>query len=350
VLVLAHSPYGLARGRQLLGSRPDTVIAGPGLGVDGPRDAARLVLGVRPRCVYLADVGKITAAGWTAARAIRARVAVDTGDAAYALARSTGSHTGLGAVGVWAGERTLLHHSDLVVVRAPEHRPLLPLSRRVVVAPDLAPSGCRPGDAAAAKRERRLTGRYVVGLVGSIKYARRLDLAYGWDLLEALALLPEQVRGLVVGDGDGLEWLQAKAIALNVADRVTFAGRIAPSEVAATVAAMDVAISTQSNDRVGMVRTTGKLPLYLASGCPVIASHVGPAARILGPEGWTLRYDGVVDRTYPQRLAARVHEWSRDGLTARRKARAVELYAQHFPEAEIVARVVEAVDALAGTP
>ena len=35
---------------------------------------------------------------------------------------------------------------------------------------------------------------------------------------------------------------------------------------------MDVCISTQSNDLVGMVRTTGKLPLYLAYGKYVIAN------------------------------------------------------------------------------
>src|SRR3954451_1836814 len=75
---------------------------------------------------------------------------------------------------------------------------------------------------------------------------------------------------------------------------------------------MKMAISTQSNDLAGQVRTTAKLPLYLACGCPVIATDVGEAAALLGPHGWTLPYAGVVDRSYPPRLAAAIEAWRGD--------------------------------------
>ena len=68
---------------------------------------------------------------------------------------------------------------------------------------------------------------------------------------------------------------------------------------------MDICLSTQTNDVVGNVRTTGKLPLYLASGRFILASKVGEAARVL-PKKMLVEYDGVKDETYPAKLAARI--------------------------------------------
>jgi glycosyltransferase involved in cell wall biosynthesis len=110
---------------------------------------------------------------------------------------------------------------------------------------------------------------------------------------------------------------------------------------------MDAAISTQSNDAVGAVRTTGKLPLYLACGCPVLASHVGEAARLLGPLGWTIPYDGTVDRSYPERLAQAVDRWAADpaGTPARRE-QALSVYREAFDPEPVRARVWGVVDEL----
>jgi hypothetical protein len=56
---------------------------------------------------------------------------------------------------------------------------------------------------------------------------------------------------------------------------------------------------------VGHVRTTGKLPLYLASGLYVLASDVGEASLVL-PREMRVPYAGSFDPAYPQRLAERV--------------------------------------------
>jgi hypothetical protein len=63
----------------------------------------------------------------------------------------------------------------------------------------------------------------------------------------------------------------------------------------------------------------------------VLASHVGEAARLLGPLGWTLPYEGVLDRSYPARLAAAIETWRLDpnGKAARRQA-ALALAASAF--------------------
>ena len=134
---------------------------------------------------------------------------------------------------------------------------------------------------------------------------------------------------------------------LGVADRCRFAGTVPATEVAEWVGAMDVAVTTQTNDPVGAVRTTGKLPLYLACGCPVLASDVGEAHRLLGPLGWTIRYDGTVDPGYPPRLAEALEELRSDPSELdRRRRQAVELHREHFDRHVIRARVRAVVSTL----
>jgi glycosyltransferase involved in cell wall biosynthesis len=66
-------------------------------------------------------------------------------------------------------------------------------------------------------------------------------------------------------------------------------------------------LSTQTNDLVGQVRTTGKLPLYLATGRYILASRVGEAALVLDEE-MLIEYENVKDLEYPQRLAQRIQQ------------------------------------------
>jgi glycosyltransferase involved in cell wall biosynthesis len=174
--------------------------------------------------------------------------------------------------------------------------------------------------------------------VGSLIFSRRLRICYGWDLIEALAHTAHEVVALIVGDGSGLEFLRARADELGVADRCRFVGRVPTDQVGRYVCAADVAVSTQTNDLVGRVRTTGKLPLYLACGRPVLASHVGEAARLLGPLGWTIPYSGVVDRSYPKRLAEAVELWRGDpGGAEGRQAIALKLAESEF-DVEVMRR------------
>jgi glycosyltransferase involved in cell wall biosynthesis len=338
ILVLGHSPYGRERARQLLRDAGGVEIV-EAEGRLPVRTALRAVLRRRARTVYLVDVGNSTVVSALAARVRRRRVVVDTGDAAYALARSTGGRSFLGLVTVRVGEQLVLRCAHHVVVRGHAHVALLPSARATVI-PDVAPEGVERRDGRGVRDRHGLGDSFVVGLVGSIVHAPRLGVAYGWDLIEALPLTDGSVRALIVGDGTGREGLERRARALGVHDRCCFVGRVSGAEVASYIGAMDVAISTQSNDVAGAVRTTGKLPLYLAAGCPVLASHVGEAARVIGPLGWTLPYDGVVDPGYPRRLAAAI-ECRRVDPTWRTDARelAAEAAAVHFDASEMRARL-----------
>lgn len=300
----------------------------------------------RARVVYLIDIGVSTTIAAIGARVLRRRVVVDTGDLAYELARSVGGRSRLGLAAVWLGERAALSSASHVVVRGTEH--LSHVGQPATFAPDLPPPSARPLPAEDTRRGLELEDAFVVGLVGSLNWAQRLGTTYGWDLIEALPYTPPQVTALIVGDGSGRARLESRARVLGVEQRCRFLGSVPSRDVVKWVSAMDAAISTQTNDAVGAVRTTGKLPLYLACGCPVLASDVGEARRLLGPLGWTIRYDDVVDEEYPRRLAAAIRRWADDPEgAADRRRQALDIAATAFDVGAVRARVQAAVEALA---
>jgi glycosyltransferase involved in cell wall biosynthesis len=199
-----------------------------------------------------------------------------------------------------------------------------------------------PVSAEKLRGELGLDGGFVVGLVGSLILSPRLGVSYGWDLIEALARTKGRVLALVVGEGSGRAALEARARALGVEERCRFVGRVEPFRVAAYVCAMDAALSTQTNDLVGRVRTTGKLPLYLTCERPVIASHVGEAARLLGPHGWTIPFSGRLDRSYPDRLAERIETWRAEPeAVPARRALAARIAAAEFDPVTMRSRLRE---------
>lgn len=344
VLVLAHAGPAVERAQQVYGGYEDSEV----IALSGVRSLRPLVMGLlrrQRRVLVIVDIADDTTVAAAAARSRRIPVVVDTGDLVYELERSRGARSRIGLSLVWLGERVALAAAAHVVVRGTEHASLLG-STPVTFAPDLAPANAKPESGARVRRELGLEG-LVIGLVGSINRAPRLGIVYGWDVVEALAHTDPSVSALIVGNGPGLSELERRAAALGVRERCRFVGRVPEDDVAEWVAAMDVAVTTQTNDRVGAVRTTGKLPLYLACGCPVLASDVGEARRLLGPLGWTIPYAGTIDLTYPRRLAIAVEELRNDpDELERRRAEALELHREHFDPGAVRARVRSAVTSL----
>ncbi len=329
VLSVCQTRGAAERAEQLLNGVADAEVLVPRPGARGILGSSRAVLSTRAGVLYLVDVGKATTFAAVLGRLRRRRVIVDTGDAGYALARSLGDRSLLGQGLVGAGEQLALRCAEEVVVRGRSHAEHVP--GRATHIPDLPPPGAAPVRAPELGQELRLDGAFVVGLVGSLIFSRRHRVSYGWDLIEALPRTDPSVVALIVGDGSGLEPLRQRAESLGVGDRCRFVGRVPVEEVNAYVSLMDAAISTQTNDLVGQVRTTGKLPLYLACGCPVLATDVGEASALLGPHGWTLEYTGVVDPSYPARLAAAIEAWRLDPPgQARRRETALEIAARDF--------------------
>lgn len=237
---------------------------------------------------------------------------LDTGDAIAAMARSSGTRPLWQWPGLQFFEQAALSEASTVVVRGSAHAEWLfrrGIQRVRVLRDGYAPNQEVPLNAVhSLRRNLGLGGRLVVGMLGSLIHSPRLGITYGWDVILALVALRDlPVSALIVGDGPGLEWLQAEASRLGVRDRVVFAGRIPYEQVPLYLRVFDIGVSTQTNNLAGNVRTTGKLPEYMAAGCFVIASRVGEAARLL-PGLMLLDYAGDVDKEYPGRLAQRIRQ------------------------------------------
>lgn len=244
------------------------------------------------------------------ARRRRVPFVLDTGDAIVDMARSSGIGAGWRLPVLRWLEGSGLRNARTVVVRGTRHAEHLRRLgiRQVELIRDgyAEQSSVRPDAVAALRSRLGLDGRFVAGVMGSLVFSPRLRICYGWDLVAALPHLADRpVTAVVIGDGDGLGWLRAEAARLGVADRVAFTGRIPYAEVPTYLRLLDVALSTQTNNLAGQVRTTGKLPEYMAAERFILANRVGEAALVL-PESMLLDYDGAVDPTYPRRLADRI--------------------------------------------
>ena len=268
-------------------------------------------------------------------------VVVDTGDAITALARSGGMRGPLGLAATAALERFSLRTADQLVVRGTYHRELLAARgiESTFVPDGVDLTAFTPVNGAARRQTLGLGDALVVGLVGSSVWSPALGLTYGWDLVELMGHVRDlPVRGLLVGDGSGIDLLRRRAVELGVADHIVFAGRQPMTALPDLLAACDVCLSTQTNDVPGNVRTTGKLPLYLACGKYILASQVGEAARVL-PEEMLVPYQGTVDRTYPIELAARIRMLVADRGRLAAGLQGVGIARRHFDYDMLAARV-----------
>jgi glycosyltransferase involved in cell wall biosynthesis len=258
-----------------------------------------------PEVLYVLDMAVSGAIAGMAYKLRHGRaLVIDTGDAITALARNAQLRGPAGLAATWALEESSLRYADRIVVRGEWHQEYLAARG---IASTWIPDGFEkelfyPAQASPAREF------LCVGLIGSVIWNGRLESTYGWDLVETLAALPDlPVRGLLVGDGSGLEKIREHAVRRGVKDRILFAGRIPYQQLREWITQMDICLSTQTNDLPGQVRTTGKLPLYLACGRFILASRVGQASRVL-PEEMLLEYEGQCDLAYPGKIAARIRE------------------------------------------
>jgi glycosyltransferase involved in cell wall biosynthesis len=173
----------------------------------------------------------------------------------------------------------------------------------------------------------------VIGLIGSPVWVPARHTCYGWELVELIRLLKDQlarpIRGVLIGDGSGVPILEQRCQEYGILDLMDFAGRIPYGDLPAQLRRMDVCLSTQTNDVIGQVRTTGKLPLYLAAGRFILASRVGEAARVLPPE-MLVDFAGESDPDYPAKLAERIVQLVAQGNVFTLRPECVALAEAHF--------------------
>jgi hypothetical protein len=166
------------------------------------------------------------------------------------------------------------------------------------IAADVIQDGVDTGSFTASepgelRKQHGLEEVTTIGLVGSSIWSEKLQMCYGWELVETLRLLKDKpVKGIMIGSGSGIPHLKARCREYGIEDKIIFLGHLAFERLPAYVGLIDICLSTQTNDIVGQVRTTGKLPLYLAAGRYVLASKVGEAAIVLQDE-MLVDYEGV---------------------------------------------------------
>jgi len=96
---------------------------------------------------------------------------------------------------------------------------------------------------------------------------------YGFDLVvRAVARLPG-ARLEILGEGDERPTLEALARELGVADRVTFAGRVPLTEVAARIGRADVGVVAHRADAFTALVVPTKLLEYVAVGVPAVVAR-----------------------------------------------------------------------------
>ena len=268
--------------------------------------------------LYVIDPGRKGLPSAMAGCVKRIPTVVEFGDPQAALYRAQGRNF----MSIFAG-----YLADSVSVRTPRHAVLrgkgLAEALRIRIPWTFIPDGVdmemfRPQDSAQMRGKLGINdSSVVVGLVGSLNLSRKPPHCYGWELIEALAHLRNtQVIGLVVGGGPGREWLRRRALALGVADQVLLPGLVHHTDVAEYICAMDICVSTQTNDAIGRSRTTSKLPEYLACNRHILATDVGTAGAVL-PREMLIPFEGSWDPSYPSRLADRVIDWLQSGRSPR---------------------------------
>jgi glycosyltransferase involved in cell wall biosynthesis len=135
-------------------------------------------------------------------------------------------------------------------------------------------------EAGALRRELGLTG-FTVGFAGRLVAQKGVDL-----LLRALAGLPPDTCGLIVGEGPERAALETLAAELGIAGRVRFTGALPRHEdVPRYMAAMDVFVlpsvtTPRIKEQFGLV-----LVEAMVCGVAVVGSSSGEIPRIVGDAG-----------------------------------------------------------------
>jgi glycosyltransferase involved in cell wall biosynthesis len=274
------------------------------------------VLTARVDAVYVFDTNPRELVPAALRRLRGTPLVLEVGDAVAAYLRAAGSGRARVA---WRGafERVGWHGADTLVVRGEGFRDVLTelgVARAVHVLPDgVDLDRFRPDVPMGFRRRTGLPpDALAIGVAGSITWNPKARTAYGWELVEALPLVPAQVHAVVVGDGDGIPHLRARAAELGVADRLLTPGRVAHELVPDVLASLDAVTWTQTPDAVGRCRTTMKLPEYLACGKYVLASDVGEARRCVTANGCRIPYAGGRDPAYVAGLAEAIRVLAAD--------------------------------------
>ena len=221
-----------------------------------------------------------------------------------------------------------LRHADAVTVNSAATRNAV-----TAIAPRLAalytlPMGVaetRPDPAVVAglrSRHRRDKGPLLV-FVGRLVYEKGVD-----DLIHAVAALAPRspdVTAVIVGEGQDQARLEKMVRDLGVADRIAFAGWVAPEQVPNYLAAADAFVGPSKRAPDGWIEAQGLAFIEaMLAGTPVIATRLGGIPDAVKHEETGL----LVSEGAPHEIAAAVERLVREPRLAQHLAEAGHRLAQ----------------------
>lgn len=153
----------------------------------------------------------------------------------------------------------------------------------------------------------------------TVLYAGTIAARYGVDVaLEAVAALANEIpriRLRLVGDGDLVPRLQARARSLGIADRISFDGPVPLPEIPAIVGQSWVGVQAHRVDPLMRFSTSTKVLEWCALGLPVVVSRTEGVTHFFGDDDVTFVAPGDA-----QDLAAKLLELHKDPAAAAERA------------------------------
>lgn len=237
---------------------------------------------------------------------------VDTGDLLYEMYFETGNGSQFKLWLIKSWENISLRLPNAIIVRGLFHKNYLEKKgfSNVYYIPDgVDCDKIKRQDSTVLRKSLDIENKFTIGILATIGWHQHLKLpSPGWDLIDVLTLLDElPIFGVVIGDGPGLSSLKKRATEKGVINKIIFVGRIPYEEIPKYLSSIDVCVHTALNNNHSMVRTTGKLPIYLSCGSCIVASSVGTAKCIMKDMDLLVPFDGSFE-DYIIHLSGKIKE------------------------------------------
>lgn len=199
----------------------------------------------------------------------------------------------------------------------------------------------RPLDGKALRTKYDVSDALVLGVIGTAQWSDVSGHYSGREMLEVIRLLPH--RNIVAinlpsitSDESALVSLERMATSYGIESKLRIIRGVAREDVPKYLAMMDVCISTQLNSLSGEMRTTAKLPDYMACGKYIISSSIGDAKFYLPPSALVTQ-----DEYYYSSLAKKVDYIFDDMSELAKGKQYVDIAHQHFSYEVIASKASE---------
>jgi glycosyltransferase involved in cell wall biosynthesis len=131
---------------------------------------------------------------------------------------------------------------------------------------------------AASDPALRDGARHLIAYVGAINEQDYVD-----HLVEAAALLPDDTRVCIAGDGAGRAKAQQRANELGIADRLTWLGWVfRRSDIASLVRSADVCVAPERDTAFNRLASLVKLAEYMSAGAAIAGHRLAQTERLCG--------------------------------------------------------------------